>query len=66
MTRRSLPAACAFLLLASAATAQDPKKTPPNTDEQKAREAFLAGKLDDALKSLQAAAKTNPFPTSPS
>ena len=47
-----------LLVLTSSAAAQP--KDPPNADEQKAREAFKAGKFDDALKSLQAAAKTNP------
>ncbi|MCE9568205.1 MAG: tetratricopeptide repeat protein [Planctomycetes bacterium] len=37
-----------------------PKETPGATDELKAREAFLAGKLDDSLKLLQAAVKANP------
>jgi Tfp pilus assembly protein PilF len=56
----------AFLALASALAAQPPKDPPkekdkePSPDEQKAKEAFLAGKLDDALKLLQTAAKTNP------
>ena len=44
----------ALLLLATAANAQ------PTGDEKKAREAFQAGKFDDALKLLQAAAKANP------
>lgn len=55
------PAAAAALFLAlAAAAAQAPKDPPPNPDEQKAKEAFLAGKLEDALKALQAAAKANP------
>ena len=54
----------ALVLLLQSATAQqpkDPKKEPPkeSADEKKAKEAFLAGKLDDALKALQAGAKTN-------
>jgi len=62
---------CALLLILLAqATAQQPKDPPkdppkdkekePSAEEQKAKEAFLAGKLDDALKALQAAAKGNP------
>jgi tetratricopeptide (TPR) repeat protein len=47
------------LVFASSASARQPKN-PPGADEQKAREAFQAGKFDDAFKSLQAAAKTNP------
>ena len=44
---------------------EDPKETPKDppklsADEEKAKEAFLAGKLDDAIKALQAAAKSNP------
>jgi predicted Zn-dependent protease len=53
--------------VAGARQAKDPPKDPPKKDapkespeEQKAKEAFLAGKLDDALKALQALAKTNP------
>lgn len=55
------------LLFASSAPAQQPKdKEPPKAspsaaEEQKAREAFGAGKLDEALKSLQAAGKLNPL-----
>jgi tetratricopeptide (TPR) repeat protein len=49
------------LVFASVVFAQQPKDPPPNKDEQKARESFIAGKYDDALKSLQAAAKTNPL-----
>jgi tetratricopeptide (TPR) repeat protein len=48
-----------LLLLLSSASAQQPKD-PPSADEQKAREAFQAGKFDDAFKSLQTATKTNP------
>ena len=50
----------ALVALVSSAAAQPPKDPPPSADEQKAREAFQAGKFDDALKSLQAAAKANP------
>ena len=50
----------ALLALITSAAAQQPKDPPPNADELKAREAFKAGKFDDALKSLQAAAKANP------
>jgi len=39
---------------------ETPKVTPPAAEELKAREAFLAGKIDDSLKLLQAAVKTNP------
>jgi Tfp pilus assembly protein PilF len=51
-----------LLLLASAASAQQPKEKdpPPSADEQKAREAFLAGKFDEAVKLIQAA-KSNPL-----
>ncbi len=58
-----------FILLAHVAAAQPPKDPPKDSpkeplkatpEEQKAKEAFVAGKLDDALKALQAAAKTNP------
>lgn len=56
-------AAAVLLALATAAAAQDPKNPPktdpPATDEQKAREAFAAGKFDDALKLLQSATKNN-------
>jgi tetratricopeptide (TPR) repeat protein len=48
------------LALITSASAQPTKDPPPNADEQKAREEFKAGKFDDALKSLQAAVKTNP------
>jgi tetratricopeptide (TPR) repeat protein len=44
-------------LLVSSASAQPPKLP---TEEQKAREAFQAGRLDEALKLLEAAAKANP------
>ena len=60
-----LSGALLMLLITQIAIAQDPKDPPKkdtakeNPDEQKAKEAFLAGKLDDALKALQAAAKTN-------
>jgi tetratricopeptide (TPR) repeat protein len=40
-------------------------QTPPVTEDQKAREAFAAGKVDDALKHLQAAAKANPAAAPP-
>jgi tetratricopeptide (TPR) repeat protein len=64
MSGKRVWAAACVLFLASVALAQapkDPKKdVPPNADEQKAREAFLANKLDEALKLLQAAAKANP------
>ncbi|MFO0825247.1 MAG: tetratricopeptide repeat protein [Gemmataceae bacterium] len=65
----------AFLLVAFASplAAQNPNEPPKTTpkdaagaaDEQKAKEAFLAGKLDDALKSLQAAVKANPSMSPP-
>ena len=55
-----LLALLALLALITSASAQPPKAPAPNADEQKALEAFKAGKFDDALKSLQAAAKTNP------
>jgi tetratricopeptide (TPR) repeat protein len=54
-----------LLVLVHPSSAQQPKdsKEPPkqSPDEQKAKEAFLAGKADEALKALQAAAKTNPL-----
>jgi cytochrome c-type biogenesis protein CcmH/NrfG len=61
----ALLAALALVLFLQPSTAQQPKDPPKepakeNPDEQKAKEAFLAGKLDDALKALAAAAKTNP------
>jgi tetratricopeptide (TPR) repeat protein len=63
---RLFAAAFLFTVASALAFAQEPKKDPPkdpppNADEQKAREAFAAGKFDDALKSLQAATKTNPL-----
>jgi tetratricopeptide (TPR) repeat protein len=61
-------AAPALLFCAVAAFAQPPKdapKTAPAADEQKAKEAFLAGKLDDALVHLRAAAKANPAMSPP-
>ncbi|MBA4189669.1 MAG: hypothetical protein C0467_16920 [Planctomycetaceae bacterium] len=63
-----LIAFCVFTTSASGQQPKDPPKDPPKTapgtaDEEKAKEAFLAGKLDDALKLLQAASKANPaFP----
>jgi tetratricopeptide (TPR) repeat protein len=48
-----------LFVAAAAAAAQAPQPTP-TTDEQKAREAFAAGKFDDALKLLQAVVKANP------
>jgi tetratricopeptide (TPR) repeat protein len=63
-----LSGALLMLFLIQTAAAQkpnDPPKDPlkdpakENPDEQKAKEAFVAGKFDDALKALQAAAKTN-------
>lgn len=47
------------LALTAGAAAQPPKATT-TTEEQKAREAFRNGKVDDALKALEAAAKANP------
>ena len=66
--RSSLALLALLLAFASSAFAQQPKDPPKDApkdapgaaDEQKAREAFLAAKLDDALKSLQAAVKANP------
>lgn len=55
---RFLHASALAALLTLAASAQPP--APPTPDEQKAREAFQAGKLDDAIKHLQTAAKANP------
>jgi tetratricopeptide (TPR) repeat protein len=59
----------AFVFLASAAPAQPPPKEKdkkdPTADEKKAAEAFQAGKLDDALKALQAAAKADPTMSPP-
>jgi Tfp pilus assembly protein PilF len=55
---RFLHALALAVVLSLVATAQPQPPTPP--DEQKAREAFQAGKIDDALKHLQAAAKANP------
>jgi len=55
--------ALVFLLPPAAGQApKDEKKDPPkeSADEKKAKEAFLAGKLDEALKSLQAAGRANP------
>jgi tetratricopeptide (TPR) repeat protein len=43
--------------LAAAAVAQQPPASP---DEKKAREAFEAGKVEDALAALRAAARANP------
>jgi Tfp pilus assembly protein PilF len=56
--------AVALALLLQSASAQQPKDGPKKAekedpDEKQAKEAFLAGKLDEALKALQAAAKTN-------
>ncbi len=71
MLRLSFPFAwrltATLLFLGSAAALAQPPKTdtPKNPDEQKAREAFLAGKLEDALKLLQSAAKTNPMMAPP-
>ncbi len=76
-TRTPFLLALLLFAFASAAMAQLPKdapKDPPKdapkdqpgaTDELKAREAFLAGKLDDALRFLQAAAKANPAMSPP-
>ena len=59
----------ALLVLALPASGQIPKETPKDSpkdppklsaDQEKAKEAFLAGKLDDAIKALQAAAKNDP------
>lgn len=55
---RTLAAGALFFCCTVTAWAQPPKEPP--ADEQKAKEAFLAGKLDDALKILQAVAKANP------
>ena len=54
-----------LLAVISSAAGQPPKGPVVNPDEQKAREAFLAGKLDDALKSLQIVAKGNPSSSPP-
>lgn len=53
-------ATVALTLLLAASVAAQPKTPAPATEEQKAREAFLAGKVDDAFKLLQGAAKANP------
>jgi tetratricopeptide (TPR) repeat protein len=56
-----------ILQLASAQAPKEQPKDPPkdspkeSPDEQKAKEHFFAGKLDEAVKSLQAAAKANPL-----
>jgi tetratricopeptide (TPR) repeat protein len=59
----------AVLVLALPTSGQIPKETPKESpkeppklsaEQEKAREAFLAGKLDDAIKALQAAAKNDP------
>ena len=50
--------AMALFGASAAAVAQPPT---PSADETKAREAFQNGKLDDALKLLQDAAKANPM-----
>lgn len=71
MTPRPIACALAFLLASAAVSAQTPAaaqppkdakdaKKEPTADEKKAAEAFQAGKLDDALKALQVAAKANP------
>ncbi|HUR54271.1 MAG TPA: tetratricopeptide repeat protein [Gemmataceae bacterium] len=60
MTPHRLALALLSFSLAAAAVAQPPKPPAPSADEKNARESFAAGKLDDALKSLQAAAKANP------
>src|SRR5262245_18862760 len=60
-----LGGALLLMIVFAAAAAQQPKDPPTNPDEQKAKEAFLAGKLDEALKHLQAAAKTNPAMSPP-
>lgn len=57
---RTLAASALFLCAALAQSQQPAPKAPPPDDEQKAKEAFLAGKLDDALRHLGAAAKANP------
>ena len=65
---RALGVAAVFVL-ALPASGQIPKETPKESpkdppklsaEQEKAREAFLAGKLDDAIKALQAAAKNDP------
>jgi tetratricopeptide (TPR) repeat protein len=70
---RNLAQALVFVVLVGLmmpAAAQVPKETPKDAskepgklsaDQEKAWEAFRAGKLDDAIKALQAAAKTNPL-----
>lgn len=55
-----LASAMVLMTLVATAVARQPKDLTPNPDEQKAREAFKAGKLDEALKHLQAATKANP------
>lgn len=57
--RRAAVAVC--LLLASAAVVAQQPPAAPSVDEKKARDAFVGGKFDDALKHLQDAAKANPL-----
>jgi predicted Zn-dependent protease len=52
--------AAVLLFVATATVAAQAPQPTPSADEQKAREAFAAGKFDDALKLLQSVAKTNP------
>lgn len=62
LARMSGAMALAVLLIhaAGAQPPKDPVKDKTSPDEQKAKEAFLAGKLEDALKALRDAAKSNP------
>jgi tetratricopeptide (TPR) repeat protein len=53
-------AACVLLSAASALAQQPKKDPPPPSGEQRAKEAFKAGKLDEAIKLLQEAAKADP------
>ena len=53
-------AALTFTVLATALSAAQPPKPADPPGEEKARELFRAGKFDDALKELQAAAKADP------
>jgi Tfp pilus assembly protein PilF len=48
------------LVVAAVVGAQQPTTSPPNPHEDLAKKAFNAGKLDEALKHLQAASKANP------
>lgn len=55
-----LGGALVAMVAAAALVAQQPKDQPPNPDEDLAKKAFQGGKLDEALKHLQAATKANP------